>query len=471
MAMALDVGSPYHGSPHHHPDAIHYISTSPASDPLQLLASNPVIYPAGKAGNLSLHNYRKLLSDSDPFIDGQDGKLLRRKDAALHLNQTQFDSVPLSTPFSMSSPASSPPPLSPSYSPSTRSDQDPDIMHGFGLSPNVTMPAPLSAPLSATFPRENPHRLLDTFRDRLESYPEPGTDPECFTRRHTRTRSDSILWSMKKTTATIVDHGTSFEIINPHESLNFARIVSFIEDVDAYSLRASSGHHRESYIEVINETDVDPSPESQPGDEHPVPCSEEDSQQVHHELVGDSPHLPMPSISERLEREDGDDLASNYSRSPGCTRKRPAPLRPRAWTDESDLGEPGSPIRDDGAFRSHVQVPLPTPSPYSLSDSLPTSLPGPAAYYDLNLWYGPHGVDQSQGHPHPLYSHPTSPHHLCPSPFISHMALPQQQQQEIRIQSGITKITDRRKKNVKPGSSGPLKPLKRLYNLLQRKRQ
>lgn len=131
MAMALDVGSPYHGSPHH-PDTIHYMSTSPASDPLQLLASNPAIYPAGYAGNLSLHNYRKLLPDSDPFIDGQDGKLLRRKNAALHLNQTQLDSVPLSTPFSMSSPGSSPPPLSPSYSPSARSDQDPDMPHGCG---------------------------------------------------------------------------------------------------------------------------------------------------------------------------------------------------------------------------------------------------------------------------------------------------------------------------------------------------
>ncbi|RAL07415.1 oxidoreductase, short-chain dehydrogenase/reductase family [Aspergillus homomorphus CBS 101889] len=467
MSIALDIGSPCHGSPHH-PDAIHYMSTSPPSDPLQLYASSPATCQAGYAGNLSLHNYRKLLSDNDPLVDGQDGKSLRRKNAALHLNQAQVDSDTPITPFSMSSPASSPPPLSPSYSPSAMSDQDPENMHDFGLVANPNMQAPLTAPLSATYPKDN-SRLLDTFRDRLENYPEPGTDPECFTRRHTRTRSDSILWSMKKTTATIVDHGTPFEIINPHESLNFARIVSFIEDVDAYSLRASSGHHRESYIEVINELDLKPSFESPPSDDHPDACSEKDSQQVHHELVGDSPHLPMPSISERLECEDAEDMASTYSRSPGCTRKRPAPLRPRAWTDVSDLGEPGSPIRDDRDFRSQLHFPLPTPSPYSLDGNHPTSLPSPAAYYDLGLWYGPHGVDPSQGHPRPLYSNPASSHTLCPSPFNPHPAL--HQPQEIRIQSGITKITDRRKKNAKSGGSGPLKPFKRLYNILQRKRQ
>ncbi|PYH46897.1 putative autophagy regulatory protein Atg2 [Aspergillus saccharolyticus JOP 1030-1] len=476
MTIALEGGPPYYGSPHH-PDAIHYMSTSPASDPLQSLASKPpAICSAGYAGNLSLHNYRKLLSDSDPFIDGQDGKLLRRKDAALHLNQNQPGSDPAIFPCPMSSPASSPPPLSPSYSPSARSDQDPEILHGFGLSPSAIVSAPLSAPLSATYPGENPHRLLvcdqDTFRDRLESYPEPGTDPECFTRRHTRTRSDSILWSMKKTTATIVDHGTSFEIINPHESLDFARIVSFIEDVDGYSLRASSGHQRDSYIEVINESEVVLDHEGQTGIEQAEPSSDTNPQQVHHDLVGDSPHLPMPSISELLECEEADDTPSNYSRSPGRTRKRPAPLRPRAWTtDEGDLGEPGSPIREDSHFRSQSHVPLPVPSPYSLDGNHPPSLASTAAYYDLDLWYGPHGIDPSRhGHPHPLHSNPASSHNLCPSPiYIPHTAL--HQQQEIRIQSGITKITDRRKKNAKGGGSGPLKPFKRLYNMFQRKRQ
>lgn len=82
-------------------------------------------------GALSLHNYRKYLAHggSSTSVDGHDFKRLRRKNAALNLNQPA--DLPHSvSPFSVSS-ASSPPPLSPSSSPSAVSEMGAESLHGF----------------------------------------------------------------------------------------------------------------------------------------------------------------------------------------------------------------------------------------------------------------------------------------------------------------------------------------------------
>ncbi|PYH94747.1 hypothetical protein BO71DRAFT_224858 [Aspergillus ellipticus CBS 707.79] len=455
VAISVDIRAPGHGSIHQH-HAMNSVSTSsvpsePGPDPLQLSAG-PTMSQTTYPGTLSLHNYRKQLSDGDSFIlESQEGKSLRRKNAALHLNQAP-PMYPHHAvhPFSVSSVASSPPPLS--YSPSAMSEQGPESLHGFVLSPNVDVHT-LESPI---YSKQNPHRLLDTFRDRLEKYPEPNPGLAGSNHKHSRTRSDSILLNMKRPTATIFDHGTSFEILNPHESLNVARIVSFIEDVD----RDSTGNHRESYIEVTDDTIIIA------GEEHPQsppptdPAPEQDEKHVHYELVGDSPHQPMPSISERLETRD-----SEEDQLPKYKQNRPLPLRPRAWTDDSDLGEPGSPIRDDGGYPSPMSFPVSTPSPFSMDRHHPSPIPHAAAFYDINYWHGAPGYEHGQGYPHPLYSNPPSPYAM-PSPF-----LPQHPPQEIRIHHNISKQSLSNLRKGSKSGSGPLKPFQRLYNALCKKRR
>ncbi|OOG00511.1 hypothetical protein ASPCADRAFT_261 [Aspergillus carbonarius ITEM 5010] len=464
----MDIWSSGHGSLHHQA-AMNSISTSSIPpgldpDPLQLSATSPAMCQAAYPGSLSLHNYRKQLSDGDSFIfESQEGKMLRRKNAALHLNQTPMYPIHSTHPFSVSSAASSPPPLSPSYSPSAMSEQGPESLHGFLLSPNVDM----HSSDSPIYSKPNPHRLLDTFRDRLEKYPDSNPDQEGSLQRHTRTRSDSMLLNMKKRTATVIDHGTSFEIINPHESLHFARIVSFIEDVDTYSSRGSTGNHRESYIEMANDALAIAEYEQHRSLLPMDPAPEQDEQQVHDELVGDSPHQPMPSISERLEINDSDDMESRYSRSPGHTKRRPPPLRPRAGTDESDLGEPGSPIRYDEDFPSPISLQRPSTSPFPMEGHghQQSPSPHPAAYYDMNLWQGAPHFQDGHGLPHPLYSNPPSPY-ASPSPFPA-----QHEAHKIHIHHNISKRSLENRKKTNKAKAGPLNPFKRLYSMFRKKRR
>ncbi|PWY88368.1 hypothetical protein BO70DRAFT_286536 [Aspergillus heteromorphus CBS 117.55] len=464
VAITMDIRAPGHGSSHHH-HAINSISTSlvpldPGPDPLQLPAGSPALCQAAYPGTLSLHNYRKQLSDGDSFLENHEGKSLRRRNAAFPLSQHPMHPQHSVHPFSVSSMQSSPPPLSPSYSPSAASAQGPESLHGFVLSPNVEV----YSSDNPIYSKQNPHKLLDTFRDRLEKYPDPNSDMTGSHHKHTRTRSDSILLNMKRPTATIFDHGTSFEILNPHDSLNVARIVSFIEDVD----RDSTGNHRESYIEVTNDTLIIAGEEPPQNPVFAEATPEKDETQVRQEIVGDSPHRPMPSISELLETKDSDDVAgSSHSPSPRYTQKRPIPLRPRAWTDDSDLGEPGSPIRDDGEYPSPMSFPvsLSTPSPFSMDGNSP--IPHAAAFYDINYWHGVSGYEHGQGFPHPLYSNPPSPYAM-PSPF-----LPQQPAQDMRIHHNISKQSlNHLRKGSKSGSgSGPFKPFRRLYNAFCKKRR
>lgn len=91
----------------------------------------------GFTGALSLHDYRKSLSQSHErvgdLVDRGAGRTLKRKPGALNLNlnkSTPALSSLSSYPVSVSSATSSPPPLSPSYSHSVvsqRSEQDSEV--------------------------------------------------------------------------------------------------------------------------------------------------------------------------------------------------------------------------------------------------------------------------------------------------------------------------------------------------------
>ncbi|KAF7594318.1 hypothetical protein BBP40_009553 [Aspergillus hancockii] len=294
-----------------------------------------------KAGNQTLHDYRQYMSSYDSStIERPDSRTLRRKNAALNLNQSQvsLDNI-FNYSFSVSSVTSSPPPLSPSHSPSALSEQ-PESLDGF-LPPGT--PRIVDMNPENAYLRQNPHKILDTFRDRLERYPDPdlkpiprpGHEPPVSVRSHTKTYSDSMLLNVKKPTATIIHHGTSFEILNPHESLHFSRIVSYIEDVDSYS----TGRNRDSYISTITEDTI--IIEEDPWSHNTATQSQalEGEDQKTRLDIGDTQgyHHQMPSINGLLEETDLN--MTKYLDS-----------RPRPYTnpfDESDLGEPGSPVYED----------------------------------------------------------------------------------------------------------------------------
>jgi hypothetical protein len=144
-----------------------------------------------------------------------------------------------------------------------------------------------------------------------------------------------MLLNVKKPTATVIHHGTSFEILNPHESLHFSRIVSYIEDVDSYS----TGRNRDSYISTITEDTViiEEDPWSY-NSATQTQALEEEGQRTHLD-IGDTQgyHHPMPSINELLEETDLNMSQYLDSRPRPCT----------SLSNESDLGEPGSPVYED----------------------------------------------------------------------------------------------------------------------------
>ncbi|KAG2418015.1 hypothetical protein HFD88_001115 [Aspergillus terreus] len=322
----------HHDLPHPHP------TLSPASVDLDHGSPSPslnAVCGPGFPGVLSLHHYRRYLSDSPP-ADSDEMKKLRRKNAAFNLNQYQAHmSQPHQSPFAASSVASSPPPLSPSHSPSAWSEQGPESLEGFCLRGS---PSPLDVTAEQIYyvhpspSKHDAHRILDTFRERLEKHPDTAlsqdTTHALLKEDPTVPDDDHPLPEEKEedeppsTNPTIVHHGTAFEILNPRASLRFARIVSYIEDVqnppDAVDSDASLR------TQSIAEEDETPHPP-----EH-----------AYHDLVGDSPHHPMPSISERLEERDDDDGAGLM----------PAPLAPRPQSPVSSLGseigEPGSPVSE-----------------------------------------------------------------------------------------------------------------------------
>lgn len=199
--------------------------------------------------------------------------------------------------------------------------------------------------------------------------------------------------------ATISHGGASFEILNPRKSLDISRIVSFIEDVDGCSLLsldpirdskvttttidlgldrcslsqftdASLPSHYSSQSMFTpplkgfatpkrQTTDI---PSSSPGvhgrirslsdysihepnhwaqnqqDQH------EHYEEMHPNLVGDSPDQQITSISERLEENEND-----YEHR--CESPRPPSSQKTFYSgDDSDIGEPGSPVYANGEW-------------------------------------------------------------------------------------------------------------------------
>lgn len=211
-------------------------------------------------------------------------------------------------------------------------------------------------------------RKQNTFRDRLRKPLSVARPPQTRSpslnalcnanlNGHSKASSDSILLDAKRSKATMVHQGTSFEILNPHQSLNFARIVSYIEDVD-YSSRSSEEMQRESFLSstsgctavsamVVTQEQrsrsASPAPEPAPGTGTGT-GAEDGCQQTHSELVGDPAHVPMPSISERLATSP-DQL---------CARDR----ADTHGSNGSDIGEPGS-VVDYGASSSSSSASLP----------------------------------------------------------------------------------------------------------------
>ncbi|KAJ5769891.1 uncharacterized protein N7511_001942 [Penicillium nucicola] len=176
-------------------------------------------------GSLSLHDCRKLLS-ADP-VDHASGKL-KRKTAALHLN-----SSPALIPSSVSiSSGASTPPLSPSYSHSVIStwSEEPEIgkaqpVHFQPQSPRVTVVSE-----NGTRVRPNNRKRLNTFREKLQK----NALAQAEAKARDQQKSDSML-AHTQAAPTVSHGGACFEILNPRKSLDLARIVSYIEDVDVHA--------------------------------------------------------------------------------------------------------------------------------------------------------------------------------------------------------------------------------------------
>lgn len=151
--------------------------------------------------------------------------------------------------------------------------------------------------------------------------------------------------------------------MNPQESLRFARIVSYIEDVDSYSPQKLTDSPSEKSLN--EDSRYGAYEEATAGEFWEREEEEGDDQHVHLALVGDSPHHPMPSISERLEEEHETEDSFDY---PMPSAPQFGSTRPRAGigglggnrtyesydydsdsgsdSDDDDIGEPGSTISE-----------------------------------------------------------------------------------------------------------------------------
>ncbi|OKP11179.1 hypothetical protein PENSUB_3201 [Penicillium subrubescens] len=197
--------------------------------PLKPLPADAVSLPprsikSGITGALSLHDYRKYLSQSaecvgDP-VDRSE-KTLKRKTATSNLiRPAPLTITSLSScAISVSSAASSTPPLSPSYSHSIisyQSEQEPEVSE--------------ASTGTNTF-REKLQRDAQA-RDQAQRQSPPS-----------RPQASTPMLATTQAVATISHGGASFEILNPRKSLDVARIVSFIEDVDDCSILSFDPRH------------------------------------------------------------------------------------------------------------------------------------------------------------------------------------------------------------------------------------
>ncbi|KAJ5898819.1 hypothetical protein N7495_003563 [Penicillium taxi] len=393
----------------------------------------------GVTGALSLHEYRKNLAESAEcvadLVDLSELKV-RRKQAIKNLSRPQpIYIVPYAE--SISSTESSPPPLSPSYSNSIltqQSEQDYITELSLGTDP-LQGPREYLVSANLTRPRQNRKRL-NTFRQKLEEKAQARGQALDLPLSCPRT-SDSML-ANTQAVATISHGGASFEILNPRESLDVTRIVSFIEDVDNCSLfsgnrdqaRVSSNSY--SLDEGLSQfTDVSlPShyshslytpnstgcstpkrqiadiPSSSPGVYDRVRSlsdysihdydywrmvreqNNEHDNHTYHDLVDDPSNTRIASISEHADEDDdlnSDDLESSrpLSSSP-----------PTFYSEESDIGEPGSPVYANGNWAQVDErdrgIFFEMPSPYDTYAN--TKSPSYAENHDAYdpIYFDPH---------------------------------------------------------------------------------
>ncbi|KGO48816.1 hypothetical protein PEXP_009090 [Penicillium expansum] len=229
---------------------------TPLSKPLLVDSADALSLPPRSiksriTGALSLHDYHKFLSKSadrisDP-VDHAGGKL-KRKTAALHLNRPS--PLTISYPVSISSVASSPPPLSPSYSHSIIShwSEEPEIGEAQTVHYQATQ-SPRLPVVSDLGTRARPNRKRvskNTFRERLQQRAQAQAEEA--ERASKPETSDSMLASTQAV-ATVSHGGACFEILNPRKSLDLARIVSYIEDVDNCSM-VSMDNQRDSTFSI-----------------------------------------------------------------------------------------------------------------------------------------------------------------------------------------------------------------------------
>ncbi|KAN0083686.1 hypothetical protein V8E54_002774 [Elaphomyces granulatus] len=210
----------------------------------------------GYAGHLSLHEYRKYLSQPDDSTTSSElrGRTLKRKAGTSNLSQARgrrdFSSS-ISSSFS-SVPPSSPPPLSFSQSlqsvTSNVSDPEPEILAGLSHSGQIrsksisTISSPVSLgqrsdiSLPIVMHHEQTSRTHNAFRDRLQK--PNDVEPAAL---HCRSSSDTALGTLELPKTTFHHEGVSFEMINPRDSLEFARVSSSLEDPKHLSLDSSEG--------------------------------------------------------------------------------------------------------------------------------------------------------------------------------------------------------------------------------------
>ncbi|KAJ5679833.1 hypothetical protein N7462_008077 [Penicillium macrosclerotiorum] len=395
---------------------VHAPCTPPKPLPADAVSLPPRSIKSGITGALSLHDYRKYLSQSAECVSDpvdRSEKTLKRKMATLNLNRSPAHTSVRSSAVSVSSAASSPPPLSPSYSHSIisyQSEQEPELAEAsFVTLPPSQGPRVHLVSENATRPRPNRKRL-NTFREKLQQNTIQAQSETQQSSSLSRHQASGPMLANTQAVATISHGGTSFEILNPRKSLDVARIVSYIEDVDSCSVM-SMDPHRESIVSTnpysLTDSGLDrvslsqftdaslpshystPSlyttsistgcstpkrqtadiPSSSPGvhdrvrslsdyslhdhdywaQDRQVETDIHDNQN-YYDLVGDPPIERMASISERLEETEQEPDLDHPEPQVAQSPQPSSFSQPTFYSEGSDIGEPGSPVYANGEW-------------------------------------------------------------------------------------------------------------------------
>ncbi|KAJ5322307.1 uncharacterized protein N7506_011437 [Penicillium brevicompactum] len=360
---------------------LHDHACSPLSKPLPADAMSlpPRSIKSGITGALSLHDYRKFLSKSADRIDDpvdHAGRKLKRKTAALHLNRPP--ALNISYPNSVSS-ASSPPPLSPSYSHSIISQRSEEPEIGEAHPVHYQSPSPRVTLVSDNGTRTRPNRKrLNTFREKFQqNKAQAQAEAEVEAR---KAEPDSMLASTQAV-ATVSHGGACFEILNPRKSLDLARIVSYIEDVDSCSIlsdqestfpldqgldRVSISQYTDASLPSFYSanslyTSLDQStpkgqefPSPSPGNHGRVHSLSEYSlnegfnywsRPVQNNSENDRHDDPQTAMTSIREESVPPALSDSHTHS-----RRPSTPSTQDFYSESEIGEPGSPVYANGEW-------------------------------------------------------------------------------------------------------------------------